>query len=233
VFDEEGKVACDQCCHPALAAPSRDHAPKFSHTFGWWLAASSDACEQLKLCCIKLQSKCCLQNNEPSGPRLGIVAPDIGQCPPDDLWFVGGRIAARRVPKAQRGCILSPPARSLSFLRAVIDVEFPQGGTEGICLAVGCGRSLPRFDRLVHALSHDLTLIIKVEVLDPIARAISLSLNAFVGDEPEDEPQKDHFFFQGLYDSAAMHLAFEDCLYRSIESAQKHPKPSKDCWLAV
>src|ERR1035437_954881 len=73
MFDKESEIARDKCCHSRLSATTRYHAPKLTNPFGWRLAASSDAGEQFKLYCIKLKSKCCLQNNEPSDPSRRIA----------------------------------------------------------------------------------------------------------------------------------------------------------------
>jgi serine/threonine protein kinase len=82
-----------------------------------------------------------------------------------------------------------------------------------------------------HELADDLTVIIGVEVLDPGAKAIALSIKAFLGKEPAGaEVQAE--FFQGLYDSATMHAAFEESLYRVIENAQRQTS-IRGGWLSV
>src|ERR1019366_2871411 len=73
MFDKESEVARDKCCHSRLSTTTGYHAPKLTNPFGWRLAASSDAGKQFKLYGIKLKSKCCLQNNEPSDPSRRIA----------------------------------------------------------------------------------------------------------------------------------------------------------------
>jgi serine/threonine protein kinase len=84
-----------------------------------------------------------------------------------------------------------------------------------------------------HALPLDLTIITSVEVFDAGAKAIALKAVAFVGKQPEIEPRAGIVFFEGLYDSANVHSAFEECLYRMIESAQQRPPDGPDGWLVV
>jgi eukaryotic-like serine/threonine-protein kinase len=81
-----------------------------------------------------------------------------------------------------------------------------------------------------HELADDLTIFVGVEVLDPGAKAITMSIKAFLGKEPAGSgPQTE--FFQGLYDSATMHSAFEESLYCVIELAQR--RRENGGWLLV
>jgi eukaryotic-like serine/threonine-protein kinase len=85
-----------------------------------------------------------------------------------------------------------------------------------------------------HALPLDLTMIASVEVFDPGARAITLKAVGFVGEQPEGGAAQEPFvFFEGLYDSANVHSAFEECLYRMIDSAQQRASDAPAGWLAI
>jgi serine/threonine protein kinase len=128
-------------------------------------------------------------------------------------------------------------SNTIDFLKnAVHLVRQDNDSFPPLAIATRLGKQ-PRFKIRIncseeHAISRDLTIVVEVEVLDTLAKAIILTLEAFMGDPPEDKTPERLVFFRGLYDSAAMHLAFEDSLYEVIELAQRQSKAFAG-WLPV
>ncbi|MDG2570843.1 hypothetical protein P7L87_25155, partial [Vibrio parahaemolyticus] len=71
-----------------------------------------------------------------------------------------------------------------------------------------------------HKLPLGLCMVVKVDVLEASTKAIALSAAAHIGSAPTTSSPKMYQFFQGLYDSSAIHSALETCAYEAIDKAQ-------------
>jgi serine/threonine protein kinase len=91
----------------------------------------------------------------------------------------------------------------------------------------------------LHGLPYGLTMNIEVEVLDAVARAISLKADAFVGTAASSSTTVPHIvFYEGLYSGSREPLfaAFEAVVYGAIDKAQQvehSTAPEACCWLTL